>query len=53
MFWPNSVLQYYFLGEFGDVYKGSLKVPGQKTTVVAIKTLKVGLFSLTQCLVIT
>lgn len=29
-------------GEFGEVYRGVLKVPGRKETAVAIKTLKPG-----------
>ena len=29
------------VGEFGDVYKGEMKLPGQPSTKVAIKTLKV------------
>ena len=30
-----------FVGEFGDVYKGEIKLPGHPATKVAIKTLKV------------
>lgn len=29
-------------GEFGEVYKGNLKLPGKKEIPVAIKTLKAG-----------
>ena len=28
-------------GEFGDVYKGTLRKPGEKERIVAVKTLKV------------
>ncbi len=37
----NYVYFVYFPGEFGDVYKGEIKLPGQPATKVAIKTLKV------------
>lgn len=32
----------FFAGEFGEVYRGILKVPGRKEVAVAIKTLKPG-----------
>lgn len=34
VFWPT--------GEFGEVYKGRLKLPGKREIYVAIKTLKAG-----------
>lgn len=33
---------YSAVGEFGEVYRGILKVPGRKEGAVAIKTLKPG-----------
>uniref|UniRef100_A0A8C5QN57 receptor protein-tyrosine kinase n=1 Tax=Leptobrachium leishanense TaxID=445787 RepID=A0A8C5QN57_9ANUR len=41
---PNAVTQQKVIGagEFGEVYKGILKLPGKKEIPVAIKTLKVG-----------
>ena len=32
----------FFLGEFGDVCKGKLRIPGRMEKSVAIKTLKQG-----------
>ena len=32
----------YFAGEFGDVCKGRMRVPGQEDVIIAIKTLKAG-----------
>ena len=31
-----------FPGEFGDVCKGRMRIPGQQDVIIAIKTLKVG-----------
>ncbi|XP_063292514.1 ephrin type-A receptor 2 [Pelobates fuscus] len=41
---PNAVTQQKVIGagEFGEVYKGILKLPGKKEIPVAIKTLKAG-----------
>ncbi|KAM4651638.1 ephrin type-A receptor 2 [Discoglossus pictus] len=41
---PNAVSRQKVIGagEFGEVYKGILKLPGKKEVSVAIKTLKVG-----------
>ncbi|KAM4702700.1 LOW QUALITY PROTEIN: ephrin type-A receptor 2 [Rhinophrynus dorsalis] len=41
---PNSVTRQKVIGagEFGEVYKGILKLPGKKEIPVAIKTLKAG-----------
>lgn len=39
----SSSVTYYFClssGEFGEVYRGSLRLPGKERIVVAIKTLK-------------
>lgn len=52
LFWPFSATEISFLtlflllrllqGEFGEVYKGRLKLPGKREIYVAIKTLKSG-----------
>uniref|UniRef100_A0A8C9WMK7 receptor protein-tyrosine kinase n=1 Tax=Scleropages formosus TaxID=113540 RepID=A0A8C9WMK7_SCLFO len=41
---PNHIAKQKVIGagEFGEVYRGLLKVPGRKETAVAIKTLKPG-----------
>ncbi|XP_040182701.1 ephrin type-A receptor 2 [Rana temporaria] len=41
---PNAVTRQKVIGagEFGEVYKGNLKLPGKKEIPVAIKTLKAG-----------
>uniref|UniRef100_A0AAY4B6R1 receptor protein-tyrosine kinase n=1 Tax=Denticeps clupeoides TaxID=299321 RepID=A0AAY4B6R1_9TELE len=41
---PNHITKQKVIGagEFGEVYRGILKVPGRKETAVAIKTLKPG-----------
>lgn len=41
---PNAVARQKVIGagEFGEVYKGNLKLPGKKEIPVAIKTLKAG-----------
>lgn len=41
-FWLTTVFPYCSIGEFGEVYRGSLKVPGRCEVTVAIKTLKPG-----------
>lgn len=38
----NLVLYFAILGEFGEVCRGRLRIPGKKENYVAIKTLKGG-----------